>query len=698
MSEAIPGVVDALVKSTAVLACAWAIAFALRGASAAARHLVWSLALASLLALPLLSAIVPAWHLPITSAPSVAVAPAPAGRAPATTRRSGAAPGSPAAGPDGPVLPARAADAASPLTLPAAVVLLWVAGAAALVGQLLIGTAAVWHMTRRTNPITDDSWLSLVRRIARRIGVADAVPLKRSSRTSTPMAWGLLSPVVLLPADADRWTPERREVVLLHELAHVKRRDCLTKTLAQLGCALFWFNPFVWLALRQLHHERERACDDVVLEFGTSAPAYATHLLEIARSLRPAAGSWAAVSMARPSQLEGRLLAILDPSLSRRRVASAITIGAVVLAGAVAAPIAALRTWAATPEPSASQPVPATPPQEPDEEAEEDEPSAGQEQPARPPEATRRAAVDALVQAMKDSDAAVRHQAITALAQFRDERALPALNAALTDASAEVRKQAVFAMGQLRAASTVEPLIESLKDQDAEVREQAAFALGQIRDTRAVPPLTAALSDRDASVRQQAVFALGQIRDVSSVDALVGRLRDEDAEVRQQAVFALGQLRDPRAAAPLAAALEDSDAETRQQAAFGLGQLRSEASVDPLLARLDDPDADVRQQVVFALGQIRSPRAVDGLIAALDDEGPDVRQQAAFALGQLRSTAAVDRLVAALKDADEDVRQQAAFALGQIRDPRALGPLTAALEDSDADVREQAAFAIGQIR
>ena len=106
---------------------------------------------------------------------------------------------------------------------------------------------------------------------------------------------------------------------LAHELAHVKRRDCFTQAMAHLACAAYWFNPLVWIAARRLRAERESACDDLVLAAGTRGSDYAEHLLDIARSLRSGAWpTWSAVTMAHRSQLEGRLMAILNPALPRR--------------------------------------------------------------------------------------------------------------------------------------------------------------------------------------------------------------------------------------------------------------------------------------------------------------------------------------------------------------------------------------------
>jgi beta-lactamase regulating signal transducer with metallopeptidase domain len=90
-----------------------------------------------------------------------------------------------------------------------------------------------------------------------------------------PLTLGVFQPVVLIPADARDWNLERRRVVILHELAHIRRYDVLTQICAQVVCAMYWYHPLVWIAARRMRFERETACDDLVLTAGVRASTYA---------------------------------------------------------------------------------------------------------------------------------------------------------------------------------------------------------------------------------------------------------------------------------------------------------------------------------------------------------------------------------------------------------------------------------------
>ncbi|HEU0300848.1 MAG TPA: M56 family metallopeptidase, partial [Longimicrobium sp.] len=337
-------VLDAAVRGTFVLLAALGATALMRRSSASARHLVWLAALAALLLLPMARGFVPEWRvLPAIAAP--AVSPSPLSPDPAV----------PAAGVDpqaasfaaNPAASASPASSPAPFRLPAdwktLALLAWAAGAALFALRLAFGVARVRWMERRATELTDDEWVRLTDGLSRRLGLGRIVRLLREPAASVPMTWGIFRPIILLPAEADGWEGERRRVVLAHELAHVRRWDALTQWIAHLALAVYWFNPLVWMAARKLREEREHACDDAVLEIGTAPTDYADHLLTIVRSLGAAPGPAAALAMARRSQFEGRLLAILDHAVRRNGVSRAAALATTAAALACLVPLAALR-------------------------------------------------------------------------------------------------------------------------------------------------------------------------------------------------------------------------------------------------------------------------------------------------------------------------------------------------------------------
>ena len=221
--------------------------------------------------------------------------------------------------------------------------LVWFAGMMVVLIRLAIAHAGVHLLVSRATMVHEDHWHLMVEDIAKRLGIDRMVRLRWSAWTAVPLSVGVWRPTIVLPEKAKTWDATHRRTVLIHELAHVKRRDCLTQLLTQITCAFHWFNPLVWGAARQLYIERERACDDVVLVAGMRASTYAETLLETARSLHSAEWSTvAALAMARRSQLEGRLLAILDPTLRHRGLNRAGSILAIVLVTSIVLPLAAL--------------------------------------------------------------------------------------------------------------------------------------------------------------------------------------------------------------------------------------------------------------------------------------------------------------------------------------------------------------------
>lgn len=219
---------------------------------------------------------------------------------------------------------------------------LWGGGALLLLLRSAGGLLLARRLGRRAAPDRDGTRAGQI--LAALATPGRRVPLRWHRRPDLPpMTVGLWRPVVLLPEAARAWSDERLRLVLLHELAHARRRDCLTQALAQLGCALYWVLPLSWLAARRMRLLREAAADDLVLAAGVRASDYARHLLDIAATLplRPAYGSAAALPLR--DGLEERLRALLLPGhrpaiLTRPQVLA----GGALLLGLVL-PLSALR-------------------------------------------------------------------------------------------------------------------------------------------------------------------------------------------------------------------------------------------------------------------------------------------------------------------------------------------------------------------
>jgi hypothetical protein len=101
--------------------------------------------------------------------------------------------------------------------------------------------------------------------------------------------YGLLAPVIVLPLRAKEWSMEVLRATLIHEAAHIARRDALSLFVSEITKAIYWWHPAVWFVVRGAAAEREQACDDAVLRAGFSLSAYGEHLLE--NSTRRLSGS-----------------------------------------------------------------------------------------------------------------------------------------------------------------------------------------------------------------------------------------------------------------------------------------------------------------------------------------------------------------------------------------------------------------------
>jgi len=320
-------------KATLLLSGTWGIIAALRRASSAVRHHVWAAAILGTLLLPLLAFLLPPWHSSVLgsaaalwSAPHQGDANLAAQTVPATI-----------------VYATSNSFALSTWAL--ATFLLWAFGASFVLLRLIAGLTRLAWLSARATPLFEDGWMRETLTISTSLKIGRSVRLLECSEAlAMPLTWGIFHPVIVLPAGAANWPNEQRRIVLSHELAHIARHDWLLQICAEMARCFHWFNPLVWLAAGRLRQESERACDDAVLRSGIAPDVYASQLLDLARTLESSGRAWStALAIARPTNLERRFAAMLNPSLDRRQVSPRIKILIPFLALALLLPLAALR-------------------------------------------------------------------------------------------------------------------------------------------------------------------------------------------------------------------------------------------------------------------------------------------------------------------------------------------------------------------
>jgi beta-lactamase regulating signal transducer with metallopeptidase domain len=619
-------VLVALVKVTGILLAALVASRAMSRASAGGRHLVWFVALGAAVLAPALTVWgpLPVRLLPERFVPAAVQASAPrdvlretGDRAAAQPRAEPASPITSQALPSVPLAGSRWPGPGTTLLF------VWSVVALALVARLGHGAYAVRRIVRRARPLEHPDWQAPLYEIADRLGLDAAPRLLRSEDVSMPFAAGLATPTIVLPAESDEWTADRRSAVLIHELGHIRRRDLLGHTLARIACVLYWFHPLVWTAARRLRAESERACDDLTLIFGTRPSDYAEHLLDIVTNVRGRATPSMALAMAHRKEFEGRMLAILDPELRRRapsRVQAAALVGTLsaltlLVGAAVPAPRAvqvpgmrALRVAAAVSPADTSR-------------ARSVSPSIAPAEPI--------VAAPAARPTPRPATAADSSQPV-------DDRAALLARTLRTDASAPVRRVAAWGLQKYAEdAVALEALVAAAgSDADASVREMSVWALADARQHSAAVPalIKAARQDRDPHVRATAVWALGSIGDATAVETLVGILADSDAALREMAAWSIGSCNPDRAPAALMAALSDRERDVRASVAWALyniGDPGAASALDAALRR--ETDAEVQRGLIRALGATgeASVPALERLVTSPD---PEIRSIAVAAL------------------------------------------------------------------
>lgn len=373
------------------------LSLALRRASAAVRHRIWSLGILSVLLLPPALLVCPEWQLGWLSA----VDHSPAAREPVASRPVGRlqkppheeAVVEPVAADESHLVGAETAETLIPsvaiphgtaeqsnitasdqpsrppasaatfgndaLTPPAVarkwnwvlpMTCVWAAGVLVALLRIAFSLMAACRLIEKAAEVDDPTCLSSRDEIAGFFSLKRLPRVLESAETVSPLCIGLRRSDIVLPLQWRTWSADELNAALSHELAHVSRRDLGWQLLAQLACAIYWPHPLVWLAAWRMRVEREIACDDCVLQAGQRPSLYARLLLNLAetvarhRSPRPSNS----VAMAWSRHVEQRIRAVLDPHAYRmavgRRLGWSLAVGAaaLVLLTAAISPLSSL--------------------------------------------------------------------------------------------------------------------------------------------------------------------------------------------------------------------------------------------------------------------------------------------------------------------------------------------------------------------
>ncbi|MEX2300298.1 MAG: M56 family metallopeptidase, partial [Bryobacterales bacterium] len=607
---------EASARAVVVLGAAWVACFLLRKRSAALRHLIWAFSLAALAASPVSFDFAPKLRIPAgwpgggSSTVAAASEPAVVGDAarPRAVRRQDLAERRDTAGVmglDGSRAPAFSISVATVSTgpgseinngehvstgvaaqrqasLPAALLFaIWAVGFCVLAARLIVGHLRLRRMARAARVIDVSDDLS-------GLEAGRDVRFLQSARETMPMTWGWRRPVVLLPASFGNWRGERRAMTIYHELAHVRRADWFTQTLAQVVRAVYWFHPLVWFALRRMRVEADRACDDMVLGQGIKASGYAGHLVSVAREFRTAGlRPWVAIAMAHPSSLDQRVQYVLDATVRRAGLGRRALFGVALSVAAVVLAVPSLD--------AGGQAVAA--PQ--------------QERAIHEVASALRADVAARVQKARaiedlDSEAAGRlsEEAVAELSLLAQaQETAPAPNPRIED-------QIEFEM----RGRDIEQHMERAKSDLARISKRMAWAQhnaphkiwanmegGEPRLSpealqTASAALRKALGSTNASVRAQAAESLGQLgsREAVNLEALGKAVSDSEPQVQKAAAEALGQVLS-----------QDHD-------------IPGEVAVDYLKPALASPNVEVRREAAGALQGLRGPAAISAAVQMAD--------------------------------------------------------------------------------
>ena len=260
---------ELFLKSTLILSMALSVTYLLRNQPAKLKHFFLSISLIALIFLPLVCRFIPVWNTNLFPSARQNYQAGEYFYSPQNFSSTG----------EHQILPGekiRLAKNTTPHILPhtgqnisllrldngilsASLVVIWLAGITCLLLRILSGLLGVKKLTKNGILMKKYPWEYLLTIFCSQNSLKRKVNLIKNHKVKTPMTYGILKPVVLMPPGSESWPLNQCSPILFHELFHIKRGDFLIKLLGWIACTIFWFNPLTWIVFKKLKIEQEKA-------------------------------------------------------------------------------------------------------------------------------------------------------------------------------------------------------------------------------------------------------------------------------------------------------------------------------------------------------------------------------------------------------------------------------------------------------
>jgi beta-lactamase regulating signal transducer with metallopeptidase domain len=192
------------------------------------------------------------------------------------------------------------------------IVFVWFLVVMARVLQLLTGLHSLYYLRRRQILAVSEAWENRVKKLALQLGIKQLVGIAESGIAKVPMVIGHLKPLILIPAGLiTAMPPDAIEAILVHELAHIRRRDYIMNLLVSMMEIVFFFNPAVLWIASLIRAERENCCDDIAVTHTGSKVNYIKALVAC-QEYQLAAPAYAMALTGRKDHLMGRVKRMLS--------------------------------------------------------------------------------------------------------------------------------------------------------------------------------------------------------------------------------------------------------------------------------------------------------------------------------------------------------------------------------------------------